>query len=75
MTLSPFALTTLFLCGAVLSLVSAAAGAFLTLWCAHVARTGCNPRPSMPKMRLFKRQPADEDPTNGQQARKPRVGP
>ncbi len=72
--MTPGSLTLLFLCGAVLSLVSAAAGAILCMWAQHVSRTGCSPLPSAPRISLFKRKTEDEDEdTDKPKAR--RVGP
>jgi hypothetical protein len=66
----------LFLCAAVLSLVSAAAGGFFALWASHAGRTGCYPIPSVPKIGLLRRKRTDDDDeTPAPPPRRAQVGP
>lgn len=77
-------ITLLLVCAAALSLVSAAAGGFFTLWAMHVQRTGVHPLPALPKITLFRRRkPAsdpddddeDDEPNDTQKSTTGRVGP
>lgn len=75
--MTPWLIVGLFLCGAVLSLVSVAAGAYLAANLMHAGRTGAKPSLGLPKVSVFRRRPPDDDDDDPEvsQVRQHRSGP